>query len=85
MTGFTKISMAKKMAMTAAVKALEETQRSTISTLKADRFLADAHWDVVLLLSEIKNPYANRVQYRVLDIRLFVLSSPSTNFNFIRT
>lgn len=49
------------MAMTAAVKALEETQKTTICNLKADRFLADAHWDVVMLMSEIKNPYADRV------------------------
>lgn len=48
--------------MTTAVKALEETQKATITDLKSDRFLADAHWDVVMLLSEIKNPYADRVR-----------------------
>lgn len=49
------------MAMTGAVKALEETQKATVAVLKSDRFLADAHWDVVLLMSEIKNPYADRM------------------------
>lgn len=59
--GLTKISIAKKMAMTSAVKALEETQKSMVASLKSDRFLADAHWDVVMLMSEIKNPYADRI------------------------
>lgn len=63
----TKISIAKKLAMTSAVKSLEETQKSTIDNLKSDRFLADAHWDVVMLMSEIKNPYADRgVMVRML-------------------
>ena len=48
------------MAMTSAVKALGETQKSTVANLKSDRFLADAHWDVVMLMSDIKNPYADR-------------------------
>ena len=46
--------------MTATIKALETTQKSTIETLKTDRFLADAHWDIVMLMSEIKNPYTDR-------------------------
>ena len=49
------------MAMTAAVKALKETQKSMVTNLKSDRFLADAHWDVVMLMSEIKNPYTDRM------------------------
>ena len=47
--------------MTSAVKALAETQKSMVNNLKSDRFLADAHWDVVMLLSEIKNPYEHRL------------------------
>ena len=70
--GLTKISVAKKMAMTSAIKTLEEAQKSTISNLKADRFLADADWDVVMLMSAISNPYADRAiaVSRTLILRL---------------
>lgn len=68
--GLSKISIARKMAMTSAVKALEHTQKDMVAKLKSDRFLADAHWDVVLLMSEIKNPYADwMVQVRYLVLR----------------
>lgn len=63
------------MAMTAAVKALETTQVSMIAELKSDRFLADAHWDIVRAMSEIKNPYANRdikVHYSILNVLMFL-------------
>jgi len=55
--GLTDISEARLLAMTAGIKRIREAQKRAITTLKADKFLADAHWQVVEHFTYIHDPY----------------------------
>lgn len=55
--GFADISEARLLAMIAAIKRIREAQKRAITTLKADKFLADAHWEVVEHSTYIHDPY----------------------------
>lgn len=51
------ISDAKKIAMANAVRQIQESNQRTLTMLKADRFLADADWDIAERDCEMHNPY----------------------------
>lgn len=51
------ISDAKKIAMANAVRQIQESNHRTLTMLKADRFLADADWDIAERDCEMHNPY----------------------------
>ena len=56
--GMSDISHAQRMTMTTAVRRINEAKSRAISMLKSDRFLADAHWEMVDKRTEIDDPYA---------------------------
>lgn len=51
------ISDAKKIAMANAVRQIQESNQRTLNMLKADRFLADADWDIAERDCDVHNPY----------------------------
>ena len=53
------ISDAKKIAMGNAVRQIQESNQRTLTMLKADRFLADADWDIAERDCEMHNPYTH--------------------------
>ncbi|KAL9955551.1 hypothetical protein ACROYT_G036889 [Oculina patagonica] len=55
--GMSDISDAKKIAMANAVRQVQESNQRTLTMLKADRFLADADWDMAERDCEMHNPY----------------------------
>ena len=55
--GMSDISDAKKIAMANAVRQIQESNQRTLTMLKADRFLADADWDMAERDCEMHNPY----------------------------
>lgn len=55
--GMSDISDAKKIAMGNAVRQIQESNQRTLTMLKADRFLADADWDIAERDCEMHNPY----------------------------
>ncbi|XP_013420708.1 sodium/hydrogen exchanger 10 [Lingula anatina] len=65
--GMSDISTAKRMTMANAVRHLKETKGRTLNVLKADRFLADADWDMVEESCEISDPYHTTEEEAELD------------------
>lgn len=57
MLGMSEISDSKKIAMTNGVRRIKESNASTLTMLKADRFLADADWGMAEKFCELRNPY----------------------------
>lgn len=55
--GMSAISDAKKIAMANAVRQIQESNQRTLNMLKADRFLADADWDIAERDCDVHNPY----------------------------
>jgi len=55
--GMSDISDAKKIAMANAVRQIQESNQRTLTMLRADRFLADADWDIAERDCEMHNPY----------------------------
>ena len=55
--GMSDISDSKKIAMANAVRQVKESNQRTLTMLKADRFLADADWDIAERDCEMYNPY----------------------------
>ncbi|XP_077994372.1 sperm-specific sodium:proton exchanger-like [Glandiceps talaboti] len=55
--GMSDISIPKRIAMAGAVRRLRESQSRTFAMLKADRFLADADWEMAETACEIEDPY----------------------------
>ena len=55
--GMSEISDSKKIAMANAVRQVQESNLRTLTMLKADRFLADADWDMAERDCEMGNPY----------------------------
>ena len=55
--GMSEISDAKKIAMANAVRQIQESNQRTLNMLKADRFLADADWDIAERYCDVHNPY----------------------------
>ncbi|XP_068761684.1 sperm-specific sodium:proton exchanger-like [Montipora capricornis] len=55
--GMSDISDSKKISMANAVRQIQESNQRTLTMLKADRFLADADWDMAERDCEIHNPY----------------------------
>ncbi|XP_022089278.1 sodium/hydrogen exchanger 10-like [Acanthaster planci] len=55
--GMSDISIPKRLAMANAVKRIQEGQARTFAMLKADRFLADADWNIAVKAAEIQDPY----------------------------
>lgn len=55
--GMSDISDSKKIAMANAVRQIQESNERTLTMLKADRFLADADWDMAERDCEMHNPY----------------------------
>lgn len=55
--GMSEISDAKKIAMANAVRQIQESNQRTLNMLKADRFLADADWDIAERDCDVHNPY----------------------------
>ena len=51
------ISDSKKIAMANAVRQVKESNQRTLTMLKADRFLADADWDMAERDCDVHNPY----------------------------
>ena len=63
------ISDAKKIAMANAVRQVQESNQRTLTMLKADRFLADADWDMAERDCEVHNPYMEvEGEVRVLSL-----------------
>ena len=52
--GMSEISDSKKIAMTNGVRRIKESNTSTLTMLKADRFLADANWSMAQKFCEIR-------------------------------
>ena len=55
--GLSDISNARRVTMMTAIRRIMEAKIKAIRLLKSDRFLADAHWDVVDSTTEIENPF----------------------------
>ena len=55
--GMSDISDSKKISMANAVRQIQESNQRTLTMLKADRFLADADWDMAERDCEVHNPY----------------------------
>ncbi|XP_077865611.1 sperm-specific sodium:proton exchanger-like [Saccoglossus kowalevskii] len=55
--GMSNISVPKRQAMANAVRKVQDTQELSIGMLKADRFLADADWDMAVRACAIEDPY----------------------------
>lgn len=67
--GMSDISDAKKIAMANAVRQVQESNQRTLTMLKADRFLADADWDMAERDCEVHNPYMEvEGEVRVLSL-----------------
>ena len=56
-TGMSEISVPKRLAMTNAVRQVQEAQTRTFAMLKADRFLADADFNIAEAACTITDPY----------------------------
>ncbi|XP_048585520.1 sodium/hydrogen exchanger 10 isoform X2 [Nematostella vectensis] len=57
--GMSDISDSRIIAMTNGVKRIKESNNSTLTMLKADRFLADADWSLAEKYCDIHNPYVD--------------------------
>ena len=68
--GMSDISDAKKIAMANAVRQIQESNHRTLTMLKADRFLADADWDIAERDCEMHNPY----MYAEGEVRGFLIN-----------
>ena len=55
--GMSDISHARRLTMMTAVRRITEAKAKAMRLLKSDRFLADAHWDVVDKKTVIENPF----------------------------
>ncbi|KAG1651400.1 Sodium/hydrogen exchanger 8 [Nymphon striatum] len=60
--GMSDISYQKRVNITDTLEFLNEQQYRSINTLKTDRFLADANWEMVHRSTLLKNPYQNFVE-----------------------
>ena len=59
--GMSELSDYKKISMANAVNRLQENTAHTFKMLKADHFLADAHWSLAESVCRIENPYMGNV------------------------
>lgn len=57
--GMSDISNARRLTVATAVKRTNDAKQRAISMLKSDRFLADAHWEIVEKKTLIEDPYSN--------------------------
>jgi sodium/hydrogen exchanger 10/11 len=55
--GLSDISNARRLTMTTAIRRITEAKVKSMRLLKSDRFLADAHWEIVDRKTEIENPF----------------------------
>ena len=55
--GLSDISNARRLTVATAVRRINESKIKAMRILKSDRFLADAHWDVVDRKTVIENPF----------------------------
>ncbi len=55
--GLSDISHARRLTMMTAIRRITEAKSKAIRLLKSDRFLADAHWDIVDRKTVIENPF----------------------------
>ena len=51
------ISNARRLTVATAVRRINEARQRAISMLKSDRFLADAHWEIVEKKTMMEDPY----------------------------
>lgn len=65
--GLSDVSDSKKIAMGNAVRQIKESNHRTLTMLKADRFLADADWDMAERDCEMHNPYME-VEGKVISL-----------------
>ena len=57
--GMSDISNARRLTVATAVKRINDAKQRAVSMLKSDRFLADAHWEIVEKNTTIEDPYRN--------------------------
>ena len=57
--GMSDISNARRLTVATAVKRINDAKQRAVSMLKSDRFLADAHWEIVEKKTLIEDPYSN--------------------------
>lgn len=55
--GLSDISHARRLTMVTAIHRITDAKIKAMRLLKSDRFLADAHWDVVDRKTVIDNPF----------------------------
>ena len=55
--GLSDISNARRVTMTTAIRRITDAKVRALRLLKSDRFLADAHWEVVDRKTVIENPF----------------------------
>ena len=55
--GLSDISNARRLTMVTAIRRITEAKGKAMRLLKSDRFLADAHWEVVDRKTVIENPF----------------------------
>ena len=55
--GMSDISTARRLTVATAVRRINEAKQRAISMLKSDRFLADAHWEIVEKKTLMEDPY----------------------------
>ena len=55
--GMSDISNARRLTVATAVRRINEARQRAISMLKSDRFLADAHWEIVEKKTMMEDPY----------------------------
>lgn len=51
------ISNARRLTVATAVRRINEAKQRAVSMLKSDRFLADAHWEIVEKRTLMEDPY----------------------------
>lgn len=55
--GLSDISNARRLTMVTAIRRITHAKNKAMRLLKSDRFLADAHWEVVDRRTVIENPF----------------------------
>ena len=75
--GMSDISNARRLTVATAVRRINEAKQRAISMLKSDRFLADAHWEIVEKKTMMEDPYhRNDDEIEVsLSIKFYVFLS----------
>lgn len=68
------ISNARRLTVATAVRRINEAKQRAVSMLKSDRFLADAHWEIVEKKTMMEDPYHRNDDEIEVSLVLFLCS-----------